>query len=263
VVAVEGSASARPGAKAILGASGERCFGWVGGGCAESAVRDAALAAFEDGVPRLLRLDLDDEVLGVGMPCGGFMTVFVEPVLAEPRLLILGHGAIAETLAEFAAGLGFAVEVNDPLASPERFPRALRCVDDDPEYAKLDCGPSTYAVVTTQHKSDFEALSAVLRGRPAYVGLVASRKRSALLLARLHEEGFAPDELRRVSAPAGLDLGCATPQEIALSIAAELVRQRRGGEASGRPLVELKGPRISAEGVEVPSGPLGADRCPV
>jgi xanthine dehydrogenase accessory factor len=262
VVAVEGSASARPGAKAILGAGGERRFGWVGGGCAESAVRDAALAAFEDGAPRLLRLDLDDEVLGVGMPCGGFMTVYVEPVLAEPRLLILGHGVIAETLAEFAAALGFAVHVNDPLASAERFPRAQQCVADDPEYAKLECSGETYAVITTQHKSDFEALSAVLRGRPAYVGLVASRKRSALLLARLHEEGFSPEQLRGVRAPAGLDVGSATPQEIALSIAAELVRERRGAQASGRPLVELKGPRIGAQGVEVPSGPLGADRCP-
>jgi xanthine dehydrogenase accessory factor len=174
----------------------------------------------------------------------------------------LGHGAIAETLAEFGAQLEFAVEVNDPLAGPERFPRADVCVADDPEYAKLDCGGETYAVITTQHKSDYEALCAVLRGAPRYVGLVASRKRSALLLARLHEDGFAPELLRRVHAPAGLDIGSATPQEIALSILAELVRERRGASASGQPLVQLKGPRISAEGVEVPTGPPGADRCP-
>src|SRR5262245_2945234 len=92
VVSIDGSASARPGSKALFDATGRLVFGWVGGGCAESAVRDAALESLRDGRPRMLRLDLDDEVLGVGMPCGGFMTLFVEPLLAQPRLLVVGHG---------------------------------------------------------------------------------------------------------------------------------------------------------------------------
>jgi xanthine dehydrogenase accessory factor len=262
VVAVEGSASARPGAKAVLDARGQRVYGWVGGGCAESAVRDAALAACSDRRPRLLRLDLDDEVLGVGMPCGGFMTVYVEPVYPQPRLLILGHGSIAETLAELGRLLELRVVVHDPLATHERFPHAHERIQDDPGYAKLAAGADTYVVVTTQHRSDYEALRAVLREEPAYVGVVASRKRSALLLERLHEDGLPADVLRRVHSPCGLDLDAATPQEIALAIAAEIVRERRGASASGRPLVERKGAQITETGVAIPDGPAESDRCP-
>jgi xanthine dehydrogenase accessory factor len=260
VIGVDGSASARPGSKAILDARGRTLFGWVGGGCAESAVRDEALAALRDGRTRRLRLDLDDEVLGVGMPCGGYMDLFIEPVIPQPKLVVLGHGAIAETAARLGALLGFHVTANDPLASPERFPDADACIVDDPDYAKVECDGDTYVVITTQHKSDFEALSAVLRRPPAYVGVVASRKRSALLIERLFQAGFEPELLRRVAAPCGLDLGAATPQEIALSIVAEIQAQRRGG--NGRPLVETKGPRIGPDGVEVPDGPEHGGSCP-
>ncbi len=262
VLSTEGSASARPGAKALFDARGRLVPGWVGGGCAESTVREAALEALRDGRPRQLRLDLDDEVLGVGMPCGGYMTIYVEPLLPQPRLLVLGHGAIAETIAALGALLEFHVTAHDPLASAERFPSAHARIVDDPEYAKAECDAQTYVVITTQHKSDYEALAAVLRREPAYVGLVASRKRSALLLERLHEDGFAPELLRRVCTPSGLDLGAETPQEIALSILSEIVVRRRGGTASGRPLVEVKGVRIDASGVEIPSGPDTSAKCP-
>ena len=102
----------------------------------------------------------------------------------------------------------------------------------------------------------------VLRHEPAYVGLVASRKRSALLFERLHEDGFDLELLRRVSAPAGLDPGAETPEEIALSIVAELSQRRRGERATGRPLSELKGVRMDDGRVEVPEGPLGSAKCP-
>jgi xanthine dehydrogenase accessory factor len=262
VLSTEGSASARPGAKALFDAQGRLIHGWVGGGCAESSVRDAALEALRDGRPRTLRLDLDDEVLGVGMPCGGFMNLYVEPLLPQPKLLVLGHGAIAETVAAIGALLELHVTVHDPLASVERFPTAQRHIADDPEYAKAECDAQTYVVITTQHKSDYEALAAVLRREPAYVGLVASRKRSALLFERLHEDGFAPELLRRVCSPSGLDLGAETPQEIALSILAEIVVRQRGGAGSGRPLVEVKGVRIDDAGVEVPIGPGTSSKCP-
>ena len=260
VIGVDGSASAQAGSKAILDARGRTLFGWVGGGCAESAVRDEAMLALRDGRPRRLRLDLNDEVLGVGMPCGGYMDLYIEPVIPQPKLVVLGHGAIAETTVRLGALLGFHVTANDPLAQPERFPDADVCIADDPDYAKVQCDADTYVVITTQHKSDFEALSAVLRQPPAYVGVVASRKRSALLLERLYEAGFALELLRRVAAPCGLDLGAATPQEIALAIVAEIQAQRRGG--SGRPLVETKGAQIGPSGVDVPEGPEHGGNCP-
>src|SRR5262245_7896234 len=224
VVKIEGSASAKPGAKAIIDAHGRMVWGWVGGGCAESAVRDAAVEVLAERRPRLIRLDLDDEVLGVGMPCGGYMEIYLEAMTNDPKLLVLGHGRIAETLASFGHALGFHVTVNDALATPESFPTANRRITEDPDYAKAECDADTYVVIATQHKSDYEALQRVLRQGPAYVGLVASRKRSALVLERLHEDGMPLELLRRVAAPAGIDVGAETPQEIALSIAAEIVQ---------------------------------------
>ena len=101
----------------------------------------------------------------------------------------------------------------------------------------------------------------MLRQSPAYVGLVASRKRSALLFERLHQDGFSPEVLRGVAAPCGLDLAADSPQEIALAILAEVV-QRHKGRGSGRPLTEVKGVQISEQGVEVPDGPVESSRCP-
>lgn len=236
VVRIHGSASAKPGAKAIIDAQGRTLFGWVGGGCAETRVCEEAQQALRDGLTRVIELDLDDEVLGVGMPCGGSMEVYIEPVLPAPKLLVLGHGAIAETLVEMAKGLEFHVAVNDPLASAERFPRADVRVERDPGYEKLDCDAQTHVVIATQHKGDYDALRAVLEAGPAYVGLIASAKRSALVFERLREDGLDPTCVR---APCGLDLGAQTPQEIALSILAEIVQRRRG--ASGRPLAEVRG----------------------
>ncbi|MEE9280370.1 MAG: XdhC family protein [Myxococcota bacterium] len=262
VVSVEGSASARPGAKALIDAQGRLVFGWIGGGCAESAVRDAALEALAERQPRLIRLDLDDEVLGVGMPCGGFMNIYVEPMTPEPKLLVLGHGSIAETLARIGHLLEFHVTVNDALATEQAFPNAHVRVTEDPDYAKVEADKETFVVITTQHKSDYEALEQVLRQGPAYVGLVASPKRSALVLERLHEDGFELELLRRVSAPAGLDVGSRTPQEIALSIFAEILVRYRGGQASGRPLVEVKGVQVTDRGVELPERPAETERLP-
>jgi xanthine dehydrogenase accessory factor len=262
VIETEGSTSAGPGAKAIVDAGGRTRFGWVGGGCAETAVRDAALEALAEGRPRVIRLDLDDEVLGVGMPCGGSMRVYIEPMNAQPRLVVLGHGAIAETLCALGKLLGFHVTVNDPLATAAAFPGADVRVVDDVDYAKLDCGGESYVVVTTQHKSDFEALERALRQRPAYLGLVASRKRTALLLERLLDAGLPAFDLRAVSAPGGLDLGSRTPQEIALSIAAEILQRRSGAGTSGRPLAEVRGVEVSERGVEIPEGPEHAGKCP-
>ncbi len=262
VTHVEGSTSARPGDKMIIDAQVRPLYVWVGCGCAETTVADEARLALAERRPRTLRLDLDDEVLGVGMPCGGFMDLYLEPVLARTRLLVLGHGLIAETLAAMAHRLEFEVGVNDALASPDRFPDADERVTEDPDYAKVHCDSETFVVITTQHKSDYEALVSVLRQEPAYVGLVASRKRSALLFERLLEDGFTTDQLRRVSAPCGLDLGSETPQEIALSILAEILRHSRGGRGTGQPLRELRGVAITEQGIEIPEGPGNPDKCP-
>lgn len=262
VISVDGSASARPGSKAIIDERGERVFGWVGGGCAETTVAEEALQAMAERRPRLLRLDLEDEVLGLGMPCGGFMDLYIEPVLPQSKLVILGHGVIAETLAALGHLLEFDVTVNDALATKESFPTADVRITGDPDYSKVDCDGETFVVITTQHKSDYEALVSVLAQEPVYVGLVASRKRSALLFERLHEDGFSAEVLRRISAPCGLDIAADTPQEIAVSIVSEILQRRKGGGGSGRSLAEVKGVAISEQGVEIPDGPVTSSKCP-
>jgi xanthine dehydrogenase accessory factor len=231
VVRVEGSASAKPGSKALIDADGKIVAGWVGGGCAETAVRTEARNCIASGRPQMITLDLMDEVLGVGMPCGGLMDVFIEPVVPKPELLIAGHGRIAETLAELAYQMKFSVVVNDPTASQERFPHADRLVTDDIDFDQCEVTSATYLVIATQHKADHIWVQKALQGNAAYIGLVASRKRSRLVLDYALAEGVPAEQLSRVSAPAGLEIGALTPEEIALSIMGEIVALRRGTAA--------------------------------
>lgn len=251
VIQTEGSASARTGSKAIINSLGQRVFGWVGGGCAESAVQLEAVESLKDGQTRVISLNLDDEVLGVGMPCGGSMSVFIEPYLPKPPLLILGHGRIAETLAELGHIMGFCVTVNDPSATKEAFPGADRLLTEGAGYGNLEIGPDSYVVIATQHKGDHLSMIRALEGAAPYVALIASKKRAQLVLDYLAAAGVPREKLSaaRVHAPAGLDLGAQTPEEIALSVISEIVAIRRS--ASCRPLVEVKGVKLSDDDVDV------------
>ncbi len=235
VVETQGSTSARPGAKALIARDGTLLTGWVGGGCAESAVRETALDCLRSGEPKVIDLDLDDEVLGTGMPCGGSMRVFVEPVLPRPALWILGHGRVAECLSRFGSTLGFRVVVNDtPAPDPARYPDAEEIIGDDYDYERLTPNAEDAVVIATQHKGDHISAVRALRSPARYIAIIASRKRSGLVLDYLREQGFGEEEIARIRAPAGLDLGARTPEEIALSVVSEIVMLRRGG--SGGPM---------------------------
>ena len=234
VVRVEGSSSARRGSKAIIDAQGKLVLGWVGGGCAESAVRTEALRCLELEHPLVITLDMTDEILGVGMPCGGKMEVYIEPVLPQPDLLIAGHGRIAESLAALAHVLGFRITVNDPGADHSSFPQAERVIAEDFDLTQTPVGHNSYVVIATQHKSDHIWLQKALEGEAAYVALIASHHRAKLVLDYLAAEGVLGEKIARIFAPAGLDLGAVTPEEIALSILSQIVALRRGG--TGRTL---------------------------
>ena len=238
VIKITGSVSAKPGAKSIIDSKGQTVFGWVGGGCAEEAVREASLESMRDGQTRIVPLDLDDEILGVGMPCGGTMEVYVEPYMPLPELMIVGHGRIAEVLAELAHTVHFSITVNDSGATLETYPMAERLITSDLDFSKMEIGPQTYVVVVTQHKGDQHSIKKALKGNGPYIGLVASTKRAKLVFKYLLDEGVAPEELKRVHSPAGLDFAGTTPEEIALSIVGEMVTIRRGG--SGKSMMELK-----------------------
>src|SRR5262245_3763516 len=206
VVRVEGSSSARRGSKALIDAQGKIVMGWVGGGCAESAVRSEALRSIRSETPLLITLDMQDEILGVGMPCGGMMDVYIEPVLPQPELVIAGHGRIAETLARLGNLMNFAVTVHDPSATRESFPDAQRIIDKDFDVAEISFNPNIYVVIATLHKNDHLWLQRALEGNAAYVALIASAHRSRLVLDYLLAEGVSMEKVERVWAPAGLDL---------------------------------------------------------
>src|SRR5689334_5401367 len=144
VVRVEGSSSARRGSKALIDSDGRIVMGWVGGGCAESAVRSEALKCIRSEQPQLITLDMQDEVLGVGMPCGGIMDVYIEPVLPQPELIIAGHGRIAETLSSLGRLMNFSVTVHDPQADRAAFPDVQRIINQDFDVEQIAFGPNTY-----------------------------------------------------------------------------------------------------------------------
>jgi xanthine dehydrogenase accessory factor len=256
VVRVEGSSSAQRGSKAIVDEQGKLVLGWVGGGCAESTVRHEALRSIRAGQPSLITLDMTEEILGVGMPCGGKMEVYIEPVLPKPELLIAGHGRIAESLATLGHLLGFRVIVSDPGAEQAAFPQAEQLIAKDFDLSQTMIGPSTYVVIATQHKNDHLWLKKAMHGQAAYVALIASQHRATLVLDYLAAEGMAPDRMARIFTPAGLDLGATTPEEIALSIMSQIVALRRGGKVGRIRLHEsqLSHPRPHRQKSHQPEG---------
>ncbi len=251
VVAVQRPTSARPGATGIVHPDGT-IEGWVGGSCAQPVVVREALRSLADGQPRLLRLSKSapgegrraDGVVELVMTChsGGTLEIYVEPHLPAPALWVAGTTPIVGALAVLGAATGWRVSVFDPVAAPDAFPGAER-VSTETALARIDPEVAPYVVVATQGVWDEEALAAALRRDVAYVGLVASPTRAAVVRAWLHDEGRIPeDRLAALRAPAGLDLGADTPEEIALSILAELVQVRHGRA----PFVASPGPATLA-----------------
>ena len=229
VVETTGSVSAKTSSKAVIDENGRVVAGWVGGGCAESATCHTAIECIQSGQTALLEVDMDDEVLGAGMPCGGHMRVYVEPVLPRPTLWIMGHGRVAECLCSLADMVGLDVVVNDPLVDRERYPAASRLITNDLDYGALCPAQGDFVVIATQHKGDHMSMKRALSSGVGYIALIASRKRSRLVLDYLRREGMGDQELDRVMAPSGLDLGARTPEEIALCVMSEIVLVRRGG----------------------------------
>jgi xanthine dehydrogenase accessory factor len=229
VVDTYGSVSAKTSSKAIIDAEGRVVTGWIGGGCAESSTCEKAVECIETNQTSMLEIDLDDEMLGAGMPCGGGMKVYIEPVLPEPALWIMGHGRIAEVICAMGDMLNYRVIVNDLGATWDKFPTAKQIITDDLDYSQLTPKPNDYVIIATQHKGDHESIKQALSCNASYIALIASRKRARLVLDYLREEKFSENDISRVVAPSGLDLGPQTPEEIALCILSEITLLRRSG----------------------------------
>jgi xanthine dehydrogenase accessory factor len=227
--------SAQQGDMAIITGDGGY-YGWLGGNCTQPVVKREAARALADGRPRLLSLSPEagkDERPGVTvlpMVCqsGGTVDVYLEPVLPPPRLVLLGLSPVIRALAQLGHGLGYSVDVVAPEADPRLVPGADRVFVDwgSPELRAAGT-QRTYAVVATMGEHDEEALTTALAFRPAYLGVVASRTRFGQLRDALLARGVSAEPLARIHNPAGLDIGARLPEEVALSILAEIVQRAR------------------------------------
>lgn len=238
VVRSEGSASARAGAKALVGADGRILAGHVGGGCVDALVAEAAQEALRTGRPGRVEVELSDELGATGVPCGGRLEVFVEPHTARPRVLVVGSGRIVQALSEFAARAGFDIVVDDPAGTREQYPAADGVVTDDSDYSRLPVTPDTWVVIATHHKSDHIAIQEAVRRGARGISMIASLKRRGSVRQLALEVGVPREALDAIRCPAGLDLGGSTPELIALSVVAEIVAVRNGGTC--RPLREVR-----------------------
>lgn len=325
VIAVRGSASAKPGSKALIDHTGRNVWGWVGGGCAESFVARNAVEAMDEGRTRIVQADLDDQIFGLGMPCGGVMDVFIDPqqpperisisappesqpsighlastmgyapefsrplapgpglasiaplpnvpiaeqillslarglatsrgasfrslretkgvfgersianqnwIQRESEFLIMGSSRITEELAKFGALAKWPVRVYGWNLDPANYPSGATLQTAATGYTDLRVTPGSFVMVASHHKGDHEFIQAALESGANYVGLIASEKRSRLVFKHLSEQGLSADRLRRIHAPAGLDLACKQPQEIALSVVSEIILAKAAAEES-------------------------------
>jgi len=247
VVRTVAATAAKAGAKAVIRADGTVSEGWIGGGCARAAVLKAAREAIADGRPRLVSVQPPDVLQAQGHKAGdeqggirfaknmcpsqGTMDVFVEPVLPRPQIVVCGSSPVAVAIAGLRRRVGFAVTVCVPAAEQAAFAEADRRIEGF-ALPVDDEGPR-FVVVSTQGRGDEAALQAALAIDATYVAFVGSRKKAEALRKTLAARGVAPERLARLKAPAGLDLGAITPDEIAVSILAEIIAARRRGHPRG------------------------------
>src|SRR5262245_37732135 len=236
IVSTTGSTPQRIGAKMLVFADG-RIVGTIGGGCYENDAFWKAREAIANRKPQMVHYELsDDFAQETGLICGGQMDVYIEPIEPSPELYIGGAGHVGFHLARLASEVGFRVHVIDDrekFANAERFPSAVEIVVDDiPTWINRANLPAhAYTVIVTRgHTNDLEALRALAPRELRYLGLIGSRAKVARIFDALVDDQMSPALLKRVHAPIGLDIGAVTPQEIAVSILAELIAVKHGKE---------------------------------
>jgi len=227
-----------------------RTVGTIGGGCYENDAFWKARGALESGRPVLLHYELNDDFAQEnGLICGGQMDVHVDPLVPSPHLYIIGAGHVGWHLARAAADADFHVHVVDDrekFANADRFPQACEIVVQSIAewFERTDLTPGAYVVIVTRgHQGDLDALRALAPKDLRYLGLIGSRAKITRIQDALLTEGIPAEQLRRVQAPIGLDIGAVTPAEIAISILAQLIAVRRGADASA---LAMKRPRLEA-----------------
>ncbi|MGD0956883.1 MAG: XdhC family protein [Candidatus Acidiferrales bacterium] len=207
--------------------------GTIGGGCVEAEVWAAAKEVIQAEQPRKMTFNLNqDAAYDAGLICGGTLEIFVEPILPHPNLYVFGGGHISSAVARAASAAGFAVTVADDreaFANTERFPMAEKLYTSYEEaFAKIQPNASSYLLIVTRgHKDDMRVLAWAVRTDARYIGMIGSKRKVLSVYKALEKERYSPEEFERVHAPVGLDIAALTPEEIAVSITAELIAVRR------------------------------------
>lgn len=240
VVGTKGSTPRKAGASMVVVDDGSELgtiVGTIGGGAVEHDIRRRALQVVATTRPELVEIPLTTML---GMCCGGTMSIFIESLRMRPACIVFGAGHTAQALASVAVTSGFDVSVVDPrddLRTADRFPQAtlFDSYDHDDDFAALPFSSSAFVVIATHdHAVDQRLAERVLAQPFAYAALVGSQRKAVLTRERCRNKGIADDVIERLRCPAGLDIGAETPEEIAISIVAEMVQVRRRGEAALR-----------------------------
>ncbi len=230
IIQCTGSSPQKEGAKMLIRGDGST-LGTLGGGCVEADVIQAALTAIRDGSPQTIPFQLTEK--HGGLVCGGKILVYIEPIAPEPHILILGAGHVGKSLSTLAKFAGYRVTVVDDrqeYANKENLPDAHDIVVEDFRnvFSRVPVDGNSWIVIATRgHNNDLEALKGALKTEAQYIGLLGSKRKKALLFENLQKEGFSRKDIGRVITPVGLPIGSTGPEEIAISIMAQIIQIKR------------------------------------
>ncbi len=205
VFSVSGSSSGKIGDKALFDNEGQRIIGYIGGGCIENRVAGSAKESLIDGLPRTIEIDLDSDEMDMGIPCGGYMSVIVEPQILIPTILIRGMGGVVEILCQIANLLKFKVIVQTSEGEKDRYPDAANVITEPLEIEDIDFKVD-YFILATHHRNDDQITLEALKKGIKYVGVIASAKKTQIILEFLKNNGISDEELDSFFSPTGLEL---------------------------------------------------------
>jgi xanthine dehydrogenase accessory factor len=242
IVQVRGSIPSFESAKLLVREDGSM-IGTIGGGCVEAEVWNAAREVMETEKPKHMSFNLgQDAAYDNGLICGGQLDVFVEPVIPSPHAVIFGAGHISKSLCKVASLAGFSttiVDNRDTFANRERFPEADEIFAEEYEdvFPKLTIHESTYVIIVTRgHRDDMRVLRWAATTQARYVAMIGSKRKVISVVKELEKDGLSREQLDRIYAPMGLELGAISPEEIAVSVAAEMIAVRRNPKSNWRAL---------------------------
>ena len=242
IVQVNGSIPSFESAKILVREDGS-FMGTVGGGCVEAEVWNAAREVIETEKPRHLSFSLgQDAAYDEGLICGGQLKIFVEPVIPQPRAFIFGGGHVSKGISKIATLAGFSTSIIDnrqAFANQERFPEAEATYAEEYEdvFPKLPVNSSSYIVIVTRgHRDDMRVLRWAVNTPARYIAMIGSKRKTISVVHELEREGIPREAFEKVFAPMGLEIGAELPEEIAISVVAEMIAVRRAPDTDWRQL---------------------------